>query len=85
MITMEHERIKLTYVTDATILIVMCEIAVGMYAREFDHNFIFALSALILVLGIVRVLAIKHSPEHESGSFKFPNVSVIKDVSGSEE
>lgn len=59
----EHERIKLTYVTDATILIVMREIAVGMYAKEFDSEFIIALSALILVLGIVRVLAIRYSPE----------------------
>lgn len=81
----EHERIKLTYVTDATILIVMREIAVGMYAKEFDHNFIFALSSLILVLGIVRVLAIKYSPEHEGGSFKFPKVSIKKDISGSDE
>ncbi|WP_445474893.1 phosphate-starvation-inducible PsiE family protein [Methanococcoides methylutens] len=59
----EHERIKLTYVTDATILIVMREIAVGMYAKEFESEFIFAIAALILVLGIVRVLAIRHSPE----------------------
>lgn len=59
----EHERIKLTYVADATILIVMREIAVGMYAKEFDSGFILALAALILVLGIVRVLAIRYSPE----------------------
>ncbi|WP_244625081.1 phosphate-starvation-inducible PsiE family protein [Methanococcoides vulcani] len=59
----EHERIKLTYVTDATILIVMREIAVGMYAKEFESGFILALAALILVLGIVRVLAIRYSPE----------------------
>ncbi|WP_440953328.1 phosphate-starvation-inducible PsiE family protein [Methanococcoides sp. FTZ1] len=59
----EHDRIKLTYVTDATILIVMCEIAVGMYAKEFEAIFIFSLAALILVLGIVRVLAISYSPE----------------------
>lgn len=81
----EHERIKLTYVTDATILIVMREIAVGMYAKEFTYDFIFALSSLILVLGIVRVLAIKYSPDHDGGSFKFPNVSVKKDVSGSDD
>ncbi len=81
----EHERIKLTYVTDATILIVMREIAVGMYAKEFTSDFIFALSSLILVLGIVRVLAIKYSPENEGGSFKFPKVPFKKDVSGSGE
>lgn len=64
----EHERIKLTYITDATILIVMREIAVGMYAKDFESEFIFALAALILVLGIVRVLAIKYSPEDSQGS-----------------
>ena len=65
----EHERIKLTYVTDATILIVMREIAVGMYAKEFEFKFILALAALVLVLGIVRVLAIRYSPEETHSIF----------------
>ncbi|MDO9098722.1 MAG: phosphate-starvation-inducible PsiE family protein, partial [Candidatus Methanoperedens sp.] len=59
-----HERIKLTYITDATILIVMREITVGLYSQSFGYQMIFALSAMLLVLGTVRVLAVKCSPEN---------------------
>ncbi|MBP2029516.1 uncharacterized membrane protein (DUF373 family) [Methanohalophilus levihalophilus] len=59
----EHDRIKLTYVADATILIVMREVAVGMYGSKLEPAFILSLSALLLVIVIVRVLAIKYSPE----------------------
>ncbi|MDP3104154.1 MAG: phosphate-starvation-inducible PsiE family protein [Candidatus Methanoperedens sp.] len=59
-----HERIKLTYITDATILIVMREITVGLYFQSFGYQMIFALSAMLLVLGTVRVLAVKYSPEN---------------------
>lgn len=57
-----HERIKLTYVTDATILILMREISVGLYSQGIDYKSIFALSTLLFVMGIIRVLAIVYSP-----------------------
>ena len=56
----EHEEIKITYVTDATILIVMREIAAGLYAQRYDSQFILGLSTLLLILGIVKALAIKY-------------------------
>ena len=56
----EHEEIRITYVTDATILIVMREIAGGLYAQRYDSQFILGLSALLLILGIVKALAIKY-------------------------
>ena len=59
----KHERIKLTYITDATILIVMREITVGLYSQSYGYQILFALSALMLVLGILRVLAVRYSPE----------------------
>ncbi|MFH1322265.1 MAG: phosphate-starvation-inducible PsiE family protein [Methanobacteriota archaeon] len=59
----KHERIKLTYITDATILIVMREITVGLYSQSFGYQMLFALSALMLVLGLLRVLAVRYSPE----------------------
>ncbi|MDP2845247.1 MAG: phosphate-starvation-inducible PsiE family protein [Candidatus Methanoperedens sp.] len=34
----KHERIKLTYITDATILIVMREITVGLYSQSFGYQ-----------------------------------------------
>lgn len=58
----ENDRIKLTDITDATILIVLREIAVGLYSKEFGYQLILSLAALLLVLGIMRVLAVKYSP-----------------------
>lgn len=59
----KNDRIKLTDITDATILIVLREIAVGLYAKEFGYEFVLSLATLLLVLGIMRVLAVKYSPE----------------------
>lgn len=58
----KHERIKLTYVSDATILIVMREISVGLFSQTLEYQTLFALSALLFVLSAVRVMAIKFSP-----------------------
>ena len=55
-----HEESRLTYVTNVTILIVMREIAAGLYAQRYDFQFILGLSTLLLILGIVRALAIKY-------------------------
>ncbi len=57
------ERIKLTDITDVTILIAMREVTVGLYSRTFGYQIIFALSALLLVLGVIRVMAVRYSPE----------------------
>jgi len=59
----EHEEIRITYVTDATILIVMREIAAGVYAQRFDYQFILGLSILLLILGIIRALDVKYPPK----------------------
>jgi uncharacterized membrane protein (DUF373 family) len=58
----QNDRIKLTDITDATILIVLREIAVGLYAQKFGYEFVLSLAMLLLVLGIIRVLAVKYSP-----------------------
>ena len=59
----EHEEIRITYVTDATILIVMREIAAGVYAQRYDYQFILGLSILLLILGVIRALAVKYPPK----------------------
>ncbi len=59
----EHEEIRITYVTDATILIVMREIAAGVYSQRFDYQFILGLSILLLILGIIRALDVKYPPK----------------------
>jgi len=57
------ERIKLTDITDVTILITMREVTVELYSKSIGYETIFALSALLLVLGVIRVLAVTYSPE----------------------
>ena len=57
-----HERIRLTYVTDATILIVLREITVLLYSHKFETETLFAFAALLLVLGIIRGIAVRFPP-----------------------
>ena len=38
-----HEEVRITYVTNVTILIVMREIAAGLYAQRYDSQFILGL------------------------------------------
>lgn len=64
----ENDRIRLTDLTDATIFIVLREIAVGLYSKEFGYEFIISLATLLFVLSIMRVLAIKYSPAKPKGS-----------------
>ncbi|AKB50650.1 hypothetical protein MSBRW_1397 [Methanosarcina barkeri str. Wiesmoor] len=68
----ENDRIRLTDITDATIFIVLREIAVGLYSKEFGYEFVLSLAALLFVLSIMRVLAIKYSPTKSRvpGSYK---------------
>ncbi len=65
----ENDRIKLTDITDATILIVLREIAVGLYAQEVGYGFVLSLATLLFVLGIMRVLAVKYSPAETKESY----------------
>lgn len=67
----DNERIKLTDITDATILIVLREIAVGLYSQEFEYKFVLSLATLLLVLGIMRVFAVKYSPAKIQTSYIF--------------
>ncbi|MDF1532641.1 MAG: phosphate-starvation-inducible PsiE family protein [Methanosarcinales archaeon] len=59
----KYERIKLTFIIDATILIVLREISVGLFTRELSYMMILALSTLLIVMGIIRVLAVRYSPK----------------------
>jgi uncharacterized membrane protein (DUF373 family) len=68
----ENDRIKLTDITDATILIVLREIAVGLYAQKFGYEFVLSLATLLLVLGIIRVLAVKYSPAETKDYISVP-------------
>ena len=67
----ENDRIKLTDITDATILIVLREIAVGLYAQKFGYEFVLSLATLLLVLGIMRVLGCQIFPGKNPGILYF--------------
>ncbi len=64
-----HERIRLTYVTDATILIVMREITVLIYSHDFDTEVLLVFSVLLLVLGAMRLISIKYHPSGNTDLF----------------
>jgi Predicted membrane protein len=57
-----HERIRLTYVTDATILTIMREITVLVYSNNFKTDVLLVFSALLLVLSIMRFISINYHP-----------------------
>ncbi|MDG6245019.1 MAG: phosphate-starvation-inducible PsiE family protein [Methanolobus sp.] len=57
-----HERIRLTYVCDATLMLVLREITVLIYSHEFKNETLLVFGALLLVLAIVRFIAIRYSP-----------------------
>jgi len=61
-----HERIRLTYVTDATILIIMREITVMVYSQNFEADVLVVFSALLLVLSIMRLISIRYHPTDSS-------------------
>ncbi|WP_406660329.1 phosphate-starvation-inducible PsiE family protein [Methanolobus sp. ZRKC3] len=64
-----HERIRLTYVTDATILIVMREVTVLVYSHHFETDILLVFSVLLLVLGIIRFISIRYHPSESSDPF----------------
>lgn len=59
----DHHRIKLTFITDAALVFVLREIMIGLYQHAMSPREVLALSALILVIGSVRTLAVAFSPD----------------------
>jgi uncharacterized membrane protein (DUF373 family) len=56
-------RLKITFITDAALVFVLREVMIGLYRHTLQTGAIIALSALILVIGCIRTLAIVFSPE----------------------
>jgi len=56
-------RLKITFITDAALVFVLREVMVGLYEHTLQTAMILALSALILVIGCLRTLAVVFSPE----------------------
>lgn len=73
-----QERIRITYVTDATILILMREITVMVYSHDFEIYVLLAFAILLLVLCIMRFISMNYHPTDNS-------VSLIKKKDAEEE
>ena len=54
----EHQRLRLSFIMDAGIVFVLREIMIKLYGHEILPQEIYAMSALLLVLGVLRVSSI---------------------------
>lgn len=67
-------RFRLTHIVDAAIVFVLRDILIGLFRHNMEPNMIYALSALLLVLGALRIGSIivqqreKATTDNETGS-----------------
>jgi uncharacterized membrane protein (DUF373 family) len=54
----ETHKLRLTFIVDASLVFVLREILIGLFKHELPSDMIYAYSALVLVLGIVRTAAV---------------------------
>lgn len=59
----EIHKMRITFITDASIVFILREIMIGIYQHNLNAITIGSLSILLLVSGIVRTLAIVYSPD----------------------
>ena len=59
----EIHRLKITFILDAALVFVLREVMIGLYRHEMRAPEISALAAMLLVMGAVRIAAVRFSPE----------------------
>jgi uncharacterized membrane protein (DUF373 family) len=59
----EIQRLKITFIIDASIVFILREIMIGIYQHKMGAVEIASLAVLLLVLGGIRALAIVYSPD----------------------
>ncbi len=59
----EIHRVRITFITDATLVFILREIMVGIYQNKISAVEVGSLAILLLVIGGVRTLAIAYSPD----------------------
>jgi uncharacterized membrane protein (DUF373 family) len=64
----EIHRLKITFILDAALVFVLREVMIGLYKREMHAAEIAALAAMLLVLGAVRIAAVRFSPPERRAS-----------------
>jgi len=58
----EIHRLKITFILDAALVFVLREVMIGLYKRELRAAEIAALAGMLLVMGAVRIAAVRFSP-----------------------
>ncbi len=64
-------RVKVTFIVD-TILVVMLTEIISLWFKDADQNRMLLLGAILLMLGVVRVVAVRCSPAQGEGCGKTP-------------
>lgn len=59
----EINRLKITFIIDASIVFILREVMIGIYQHKTDAVEIASLAVLLLVIGGIRALAIVFSPD----------------------
>jgi uncharacterized membrane protein (DUF373 family) len=62
----EIHRLKITFILDAALVFVLREVMIGLYRHEMHAAEIAALSGMLLVMGAVRIAAVRFSPRERS-------------------
>lgn len=70
----EIHRVKITFITDATLVFILREVMIGIYQHKMGWTDILSISVLLIVIGAIRTMAILYSPDrskevtvHEQG------------------
>lgn len=59
----EIHRLRITFIIDGALVFVLREIMVGIYQHKMSAIETISLAVLLLVIGVIRTLAIVHSPK----------------------
>ncbi len=59
----EVHRVKITFITDATLVFILREVMIGIYQHKMGWIEVLSISALLIVIGGLRTMAILYSPD----------------------
>jgi uncharacterized membrane protein (DUF373 family) len=59
----EIHRVKITFITDATLVFILREVMIGIYQHTMGWAEIVSISGLLIVIGGIRTMAIVYSPD----------------------
>ncbi|MBY4677485.1 phosphate-starvation-inducible PsiE family protein [Marinobacterium arenosum] len=51
----DSKKLRMTYIVDAALIFIIREVLIGLFKHELKPEMVYALSALILVMGVLRI------------------------------